>query len=429
MSKQQRQGSGSTSNKQLYIGFAIVGVLVVALGSATQIDDELSSEATRLISLVDFEGESDSYLFLMGLHANEGQDPIELGRNLLAEQRKKEVDSSYVERKPDESLYMPRPDGPLFCRIRDEGCLARLFSEQIDIERLSQEHAALMQRMEKFHSFTEFKTLTKPSLDEIYPRYQYVSAAERIRLLKSISMFNSGNHREAIDALHAQLEDARHSLELQDNLIGKLVFLVNVSAILDVMSIIHSRSNSAAELLPQLTPGEKNMDVVLAREFVMAYYVYQNLDRHPDAFEMGGSAPGWFVRVLFKPNMTINALVPVYTRALALAKQNATEFALDIETWEIPAPATSRLRNLLGSFLLMPQNYDEYIAALFDLDAKLLTFNHLYRSRGDLAELKNPFYPEETPVVLADRVCLRGPLEDKRGLRCLRIAAEQDQSL
>lgn len=404
--------------KALSIFILVVTVLVLI----TQVDDDLSEDAISLLNRLDINAESESFIYLHGIFANENENPIDVGKKLLKEYRKLDQDQSYKVVEYPDSEKLPLPQGKAFCRSWENGCIAYLFSPDINAEALLNEHKVLVSRANKFLEFNEYTTLSKPTIGEILPPFQYISAAERIKVITAISLYKNGNPEKALKSLLTQFKTLRRSLELQDNLIGKLVFLMKLSEVLDTISVILSQEGINAEMIPQLSQSEKSFHKIAAREFAMSYHTFKSLDRHPEFFETGGNFPGWITRILFKPNMTINAVTPIYYRLERLAQLAPPDFAKQIETGESVNPSTSKLRNYVGETLIaFSPEFDEYVAKFFDFDIKLALFNQLHHLKREPGSMHNPYYGNEVPKEINGSLCFSGPLEDNRSLRCLKV--------
>lgn len=299
-----------------------------------------------------------------------------------------------------------------------------IFSTDFNINALRKENHILLKRTEIFHKFNEYQTLTKPLINERIPPYHYIVVAERINLLTAISQYKSGNSEYAINSLQTQLKYLRRMMALQDNLIGKLIYLAILSEIVDTASIILSgdKNQIRANEVPALTPDEKDFDMVATREFGLSYYVTKNLDKHLEFVGISTSVPRWTTRTIFKPNMTINALAPIYLRFKRFSRMTPAEFAVNVDHEIDMNITTSRIRNYAGSVLIenLP-SFDPYIARFMDFDAKLVLFNHIYHLRGNIEEAENPYYKGQYSYLSDDSICFSGPLEDKKQSRCLRI--------
>ncbi len=405
--------------KKLLIILLLAFVVILMMA---QIDDDLSMESADLIGRVNTESTSESYLYLNGIFASDGEEPVTVGRKLLEEYRKLDNNDSYgVIQYPSENK-IPLPTGDEFCKAWEEGCLEYLFSIQPDIDRLLSEHSLLLARSKRFFEFVEYKTLSKPTFHELYSPYRYIAAAERIKILEAISVYSKGDAKGAIESLSLQFSKLRRSMGLQDNLIGKLVLLMKLSEVIDVMSVILTNSEGEAELIPDLTQSEKSFHMIAGREFGVSYYTFKNLDKHPEFFEMGGDFPGWLTRIVYKPNMTINSVAPIFYKLEQLAQLSSADFAKRIEASNSDTLSTSTLRNYVGSTLIaFSPEYTEYVARFHDFDAKLALFNQVHHLNLSLDNLKNPYYGKEVPEEVNGNLCFDGPLEDKKALRCLRV--------
>lgn len=406
--------------KNLILIFVPVLVLLVLM---TQVDDDLSEESENLISRINSKSTSESYLYLYGIFASDGEDPVNVGRQLLDEYRKLDADESYSVIDYPDSKKMSLPTGDEFCTLWEDGCLEYLFSSQVNISSLLIEHRLLVARSDRFFEFVEYETLSKPTLHELLPPYRYLAAAERIKVLEAISVYRDGDAEGAIDSLSLQFSKIRRSMELQDNLIGKLVLLAKLSEILDVMSVILINTDGKAKLISRLSQSEKSFYIIVAREFGMSYHMFKHLDKHPEFFDIGGNFPGWLTRILYKPNMTINSVEPIYSRLDRLAQLSPSDFAKQIEAGDKVSLSTSKLRNYVGNVLvtISSPDYAGYVASFHDFDAKLSLFNQVHHLKLKPDNMKNPYYGDEKPSEVEGNLCFSGPLENKSSLRCLRV--------
>ncbi len=392
-------------------------VLIVIL---TQFDDNLSEEATSLIARVETKKTSDAFLYLHGIFAEEGEDPISVGIDVLEEYRNFDINESFTISEHPDSNKLTLPDGDEFCKTQEEGCLEYLFSEDISATDLLRQHSTLVSRSNKFHGFNEYRTLSKPTVSEPVPPYQYITAAERIKVISAISLYKNGNASKSVENLLVQFSTLRKSMELQDNLIGKLVFLSTLSEIIDVLSVIMANAVVNIDVIPNLSKSEKSFYDIAAIEFVMMYYTFSDLDRDPEFFKAGGHIPRWLTRIVYKPNMTINAILPIYERLEYLATLSPSELATRLEETENHSPSSSKLRNYAGNTLMsIPPSFDKYVILFADFEAKIALFNQVHIFNSDLDNLENPYYGPEKPISSDGKLCFSGPFEDEESLRCL----------
>jgi hypothetical protein len=266
--------------KLLLLFIAATPILVVL----AQIDDELSEESKRLLSRAEAPEHSEAYVFLMGISAGEGESPTRVGERILEEIERLKSDSSYELPEHEASKKLSLPNGRAFCSAWEKTCFELLFSSQFDIEKLRDENAILVSRSGRFLEFQEYRSLTKPGLQEYIPPFRYIAAAERIKVLNAISLYKNGSPGQAVDALLGQFSQIRSSMELQDSLIGKMVLLIKLSEILDVVSVILSEEGRRVKAIPPLTQSEKGFGLAAAREFAAFSNELKRLDKHPDFF-------------------------------------------------------------------------------------------------------------------------------------------------
>lgn len=401
----------------------LLALLLIALG---QIDDDLSAEAQDLLANAKPAASSQAYLYLNGILAAPDDDPVSVGARLLEEYRKQKEDDSYQVSDYDQPEKLTLPESELNCNTSVDGCLQTLFSADADIDQLLTNYAVLMARADRFYQFNEFATLTRPALDERLVPYQALIDATRLESLAALSRHRDGNSAAAIAALMRQMESLRHAMQFQDTLIGKMVFLSGLNHVLDILTVVVEQADVIAPRIPALVSQHTDMTTVLAREFALFHDVTNQLDKRANLLHEDGNLSGWQARLLFKPNMTSNAMAPVYMDAIGKAALPPVEFVLAISAEYIPEVSTSRLRNYIGTKLAQDQGnqseaYMPYVARLLDFQAKLMLFNHHLHEQKALATAVNPYYPGEAPVVTEHTACFRVPFEINPNMRCLRL--------
>jgi len=398
----------------------ILLVIIVGLGFLLQIDDELSEESKGLINRLEQTPLSEAYLFLLGINANKDQDPIQVGRELLAEIRKSELDESY-EIEYFQGLKVERPE-PFFCQFSRPECLSGIFATKLDSNAFLEGYSTLIERTDRFLNYTEYTTLTQPSINEYIPPFELLFVAQRLMIIKAISLHQKGDSTSAMNLLSNNLSRVRQSMALQDNLIGKLVLLNTAADLVEVMSVIASQTSLDVAGIPKLTAQERSFHIIAAREFGLPYHYFKSLDRSPDLFQKEGNVPGWVTRIFFKPNMSINALTPIYLQMEQLSKMTAPEFAESIRTSPSHDTSTSKFRNYMGDNLnISNPDFRPYIARTFDFDIRVAIFNQRHVLKRPLEKMKNPYFGNETPKQVDGKLCFDGPMKDEKLFRCLTV--------
>lgn len=414
-----------------------IGILALLAVLWLQTDDELNPQAKALLERVAIEGESRAYRYLMGIFADEGEDPGKVGARLVADIRNAQERDAPLSIEGLDYLHYPEhrklalPEGPRFCRWADAGCVEQVFAAPATLQQTLETHAVLLQRYQQFLTFDDYATLTIPAADEPFPPFRYLQTGGRLLLLKAISLSQQGKREQAMGLLSGHINDVRRQLEQQDMLVGKVLFVSLLSETLDVASVLSREAGCITSEVAALSASERSLDKALARDLWGFHATFQNLDGDGSFFHVGAETPEWWVRLLFKPVMTTNGLWPWYQYTLAQSSMSASEFADSLSQESPPSLETSLLRNYAGRALLSVSapDYQEFIAVLHDLEAKRVLFNAFNGCQTVSPEVvQNPYYHEPNPAFRAGpegeeniALCFSGPLADDRKIRCLRL--------
>jgi len=421
----------------------LIGILVLVVVSVLllQIDDDLDPGAMRLLELSQSKGDSKAYLYLMGIVASADEDPLQVGKDILESIREGEDDSLSEKKEfecqddPDEKK-LPLPDGEAFCGSREKACLEYIFSDDYNLKAILSSHAILFDRYREYLKLNDYKTLTRPTLLEPIPHYEYIRKGNRILLLKAINTARESKLAQATEMITNNISESRSHLKQSDTLIGKMIYLTQISDNLDVLSVlIRKDSNTLKQEIKPVSLDERNFEILMSREFGLVYDMYTNLDRDSDFLKTtddnDGYAPGWYVRTIFKPNMTSNSAYISFQNTINLSHLKQKEFAEAVLARDSYKPgALSYIRNYSGNVLNRvggSADYNQYVARFFDINAKIALLNETAGkdlSSDTLGNIKNPYYENSNPAFFSDdgkRICLNGPLKDNRNLRCLRI--------
>lgn len=406
------------------IKLSITFLFVTALLLLAQIDDELSGEAAFLAQSLEQDLESEAYLYLLGIDAGGGDQPSERGAKILADYNRFLADQSHQMPWYDDCERISAPSGDETCPGAEDDCLAGIFSGTIDAEALFEKHQILVDRSEKFLDFDEYHTLSQPSIHDIFPPYMHFRRAQRIQSISAVSTYIEGDPAAAAERLRSQLDRLRGAMARQDTLVGKIVLLTQVSEVIDMLSIIVSQAGLETPAIPRLSIAEKDFSQVAAREFGLAYSILNDSDMNPDIAWADNRLPAWLLRIVLKPNMTINAMTPGYYDFAASTQLSPAEFAAKVESPSLPRPEPSWVRNYLGHrFLDSLPDFSPYAGRLFDLDVKIALFNQIHHLKLEPSAMHNPYFGLERPRLEDGKLCFDGPLEDSKSLRCLRINA------
>lgn len=405
--------------------FFLTFIILIVFSSfiLVESDDELSKDAVDLIERANSDGASESFLYLYGIFASEDESPSDVGRERLKEYQKSDANEYYDVKEYPASEKISLPGGDEFCWAWEVGCLEYVFSSKVDVKTLLQENKQLIDRSNIFLGFDEYKTLSRPTIHEVFPPYQYVIAAERIKVLEAIYSYRSGNAQDAVDSLLLQFSGLRRMMSFQDSLIGKLIFLMKLSEIIDVLSVILTSEKEVVGFIPGLSQSEKDFSVIVSREFSVNYKYLEKLDSGSGSFEGIDCLKEFILRIMCKPNIKINSLASIYVELEGLAVLSPFDFSEKIEERNSGLEALSGSKASLNRmiFEIPYYQYVKYIARFQDFEAKLALFNQIHHFGVGLSDMKNPYYGSEVPREEDGSLCFDGPLEDGYSLRCLRV--------
>ena len=416
--------------------------LVIIALILLQFDEPLSPEVPALVEQTTAKKTNEAYLYLLGIDAPLNGEPSDIGESLLAysrEQDQLEADDPFTtERAPwPDYEALARPEGAFFCRWTDENCRVRVLSSWNEAPALSEADKTVLDRYRTFMTMDGFQSLAKPSVHEPMPSFHYLLSGHRLVMLEALREADRGDPEAAVRLLESTLDRVRTQLVRADTIIGKMVYLALMSENLDVLSEILARHGyDLAPEVPPMTRAERDFTLAMAREFAMGYYMYQSLDRHPQFFDTSSDntwTPGWWVRAVFKPNMTINSVLPAYLQAIELSQLTPKDYREQVnEAAEIEVKA-SRLRNPTGTILARAGGpaFQNYVTEAFNIHGKLSLLNQVIAFKGvpdDLKSLNNPLSRKNNGVQLShegQQLCLSGHGEDNRGFRCLIVQNTQ----
>lgn len=416
---------------------SIILIILISVILLQQIDDELNPEIKPFLTKSKAVGTSEAYLYLLGIDTSADKNPSKVGKQLFASIRKKEslaANDIKILDTADKSK-LPLPTGSFFCSNQDDNCFDIIFSGNNNLAKTLLSNAILLERYQSFITMTDYQTLSKPAMSMITPAYQYLEKGNRLVILKAISIAQASTSTNAIDILLKNVSNLRGHLKNADDLIGKMLFTALISHNLDALSLlIHQQKIAFNYQMAPISLAERNLETVMAREFAMFYELFISLDKKPDFFSRIGEsnqipAPGWLVRTVFKPNNSINALYPSYKSTVKKSQLEPKAFADIAGNAKVFYPQSSYIRNITGTILLSLGNpdFEQYIARLFDLNAKIALFNQTAEKTelpDKLGYIQNPYFEMGNTAYYLNQgksICLTGPLEDSRNQRCLQV--------
>ncbi len=414
---------------RIFIVVVIILSLLLAVGM--KIDDDLDPEVSKFVSSLDSQSDENAgYFYLMGISAPADKSPSVVGRQhyeKISDLTQSEQFNNIIEL---EGEVLALSESELFCNVLSKGCFEKIFYTKENLQTLVDEHIVLRERWKRYIDINDFETITSPSMFEVFPRYQYVTRANRVLVIESINDLRENKLAPAQDRIVTNIRHLRRQLVLQDNLIGKLTIAQLLSEQLNVLFLI-ARQNKRSQppKIELLTNSEKSLRKIIIRELAMFLETFRGVGNHPELWREEKSLPAWLGKYIFKPNMSINGVFPIYRRAAEYADLSPIAFEKAMSTGSYVEPKGSLVRNFIGTELMQfaTSNFDGYIGELNDLNAKIQLFNALVDqeiTEEILQGVKSPYYEENRPATFSkngERVCVEGPLRDDKNMRCLKV--------
>lgn len=424
--------------KLKFIALAIL-LFIISVILLLQIDDDLDPQAQSMYEQVTAHKESEAYIYLLGIEAAVDEKPEVVGKALMASVRdaeKKYFANPHANQGFEYDDYPNEKSLPLpelgLCIGYEKDCdsIDKLFSYKFDLEALPVEQEILLKRYKKLIAMSDFHTLSLPHIETVFPSFQYVMKGNSLASLEAIEIAKNANVKEAKKLLRDDLSALRTQLQQADTLIGKMIYTLAASRTLDVLSVLIHKYNSPSEAnIQRLNNEEKSLVKAMNYEYGFGYHMFKSLDKAPNLFDKDGNLPGWMGRLLFKPNMTLNSTFMTLRQVGQDSLLTSKAFSLKVASDKPILIKTSYIRNYAGTILrqINGPDFNQYIARVFALDAKIQLFNKTANQTKlptTLSHISNPFYDDKAAYYSEDKkaICVDVPLLDKRkDYRCLRI--------
>ncbi|MDH1280622.1 hypothetical protein N5C56_07875 [Pseudomonas chengduensis] len=417
------------SRRDGLLGAVILALALLVGGSAWLRDEPPGAQVQDWQQQVQAAtGESRAYLFLNGIDAPFDEQPEALGKARL-----QHYERWYAGRGVTDSDYsgptvasLSLPEGRLFCRIEALGCFDSLLAQADLGSRIAPDWFALQRRYWDFLNMDDYRTLTSVSVAEPVPRLTYVYAGQQVLNLLMLQMARDGQGDVAQGGLREELRLLRQQLARADNLVLKMLLGVLVNRNLEWQVRLYRQGLIPRPSVPKpFSADERSLLKPMQREFYGIAQMYAQLPDSVSGREYLG------LQLFFRPQMTINASLAPYARAVQLSQLEPEAFAAAMQE-PVPGPASvGGIRNRAGNILLTVAGPDmrRYAGRLHDLEAKrrlLAVVVSLPPGPFDAEQLanmpdaRNPYHP--TQLAEPDgrgQLCFDGPHEAGFNGRCM----------
>ena len=427
--------------------FIVLAILLFIISSILllQIDDDLDPQAQSMYEQATAHKESEAYLYSLGILAAADEKPEVVGKALMASIRaaeKKYFENPHTQKfeyedyPAEKSLPLPELGA---CVYTEKDCeyTDKLFTHPFNIEALPEEQRVLLKRYKKLIAMKDFHTLSLPHIASRLPALPHLMKGNTLASLEAIEKAKKGNLNEAKKLLLNDISLLRFNLQQADTVITKMVYVSMISKSLDVLSVvIHKYNSPEQENIKALTSDERSLVKAMNYEYGSFYNLFKSMDKDPHLLgsvenSKEGNLPAWVIRILFKPNMTLNATFPKLRQVGQDSLLTSKAFALKVASDKPESKKMSTIRNSVGTTLVDvvggPDLNRYYTSRIFALDAKIHLFNKTANQAklpATLSHISNPFYDDKTAYYSDDNkaICVDVPLLNKRkDNRCLRI--------
>lgn len=411
------------------LGAVILALALLVGGSAWLRDEPLGTQVQDWQQQVQAAtGESRAYLFLNGIDAPFDEQPEALGKARL-----QHYERWYAGRGVTDSDYsgptvasLSLPEGRLFCRIEALGCFDSLLAQADLGSRIAPDWFALQRRYWDFLNMDDYRTLTSVSVAEPVPRLTYVYAGQQVLNLLMLQMARDGQGDVAQGGLREELRLLRQQLARADNLVLKMLLGVLVNRNLEWQVRLYRQGLIPRPSVPKpFSADERSLLKPMQREFYGIAQMYAQLPDSVSGREYLG------LQLFFRPQMTINASLAPYARAVQLSQLEPEAFAAAMQEPALGPASVGGIRNRAGNILLAVAGPDmrRYAGRLHDLEAKrrlLAVVVSLPPGPFDAEQLanmpdaRNPYHP--TQLAEPDgrgQLCFDGPHEAGFNGRCM----------
>lgn len=412
-------------NRAFAITLAVLGAALLFAALAllwirdAPLDDPAGAWLTELGSQPEH---SAGYIYLLGLDA--AAEPQRAGQALLDEYRRWRAMHSYLDffpSKPGKVLPIPnfpaQPDEPGLCRQPEREAA------------LLEQGGELLARYQQVARFADLRSLLVIEPSAPLPNYKVLLAGNRLLALEACRLLRDGQGEAARDLLEADLGHWRRHLAGADSLIQKMVVIRLIAGNLETLGALYQQGliERPAAQAP-LTTAERSLEGAMRNEFaILANGFTAMYDEPRFRDEHGGRLA---ISLLFKSNMSSNAVLPRYLSIANASQLTASEFALWLRQQPIP-PLHEDWRNPIGNILAAVAMPDlrQYLARLHDLDARIQLYNRLNHLTPGFSVAEalsvtregNPYASGPARLVESSppQLCYDGPLADPKRQRCL----------
>ncbi len=333
-----------------------------------------------------------AYYALYGFRAAPDADPHAAGIAFVASanSRKHHVSGTEAARAPEELKFVGSTEK--LCKQRKEDCLRQYRTKRRDIRQLAESNSVLLDRYRALYRYPVFQeTLDKRLLGTALPSFPGDEHRLVLALIGLAAL--DGQVESALRALAADTVFWRRVLERADTLITKMIatsFLdQNFALLAEIAQRYQHRPavlSSAKNMVAPMTAAERSCTDAFRAEYAWQAGLFDawsegrfdniGLDEDPNP------AGRMLIRLMLKPNATINLLLSRYQTTVRIAEAPAHELvemsdmlsreeerAADIIRWDMVYNPIGKVMAAISAPSL--HAYARYAARVHNLDGRI----------------------------------------------------------
>lgn len=386
----------------------IIGLLFVLLPLS---DEELRPEVKAVIERGEQmppEEENGYFVFIAGLDVAFGEDPWTIGRT-LAEQYGAAIAKQVPAKAADFNPYpdqnrLPRSETlSSLCQIEQGSCIKIYRNDTDSIRQLIAEHAVLLQRYRSLYKYKYFVAANTHSFSAPLPRFRGLLDAHQLLIADLIVRFATGDQKQAVTELIADIQFQRRLLGQADNLLIKMTAVSSLTRDVHLVSQLLDAKGSHAVLDPlilhelkPLTASERSLRRALESEVAALYQFMKYEFKSEDLSEISSAlstesgqitkGSKMVMSIALKPNATANdAYETLVVEQLGLERLRGPDLVRRWSARQNTLSSGTTSSNWLSTFFSWPFNplgntlqaiahprVEHQFARICDLDGLLL---------------------------------------------------------
>ena len=341
------------------------------------------------------------YFTLMGLFAAPADDPHEVGRKRvqayeLALAATPEAGHLEYEDYPSSLRLRAGEEFQFLCQVEKWACVSRILEQAGTVVAVTEQHRVLLDRYRSLYDFPAFHSTATPGIDEPVVPYHLLDSLNRLLGVRLSLEFHFGSRLKAVEDLIRDMQFLRRLLADSDQLRMKLLVLEMLvrdlhllAQLFDSHLYLHEYLPNLDDILVDLSAAESTVSACVRREFEVLVNLMLTLES-TSPLNLDARLPAWVMKLLFKPNATVNRLLENYQLIDELTALPPSELARKLS--QLPEQSrfaavktTKSLLNPIGTVLreVAAPDFIQYLPLFSDATGllRLVRLKRLLRAR------------------------------------------------